>query len=134
MKRAFSGVFLALLTSAAHAQSYDDLAHKPDQWRGRSVSMSGRVIQSLQDGQNYTLRVNVTPDRYGWKDTVMVIYPSQPSSQNRIVEGDVINFRGLSDGIKSYQAVLGQTIQLPFIVACDVTRRGAARFVTPGKC
>jgi phosphohistidine swiveling domain-containing protein len=115
----------------AKAQSYDDLVRRPDQFRGQSVQLTGKVIQSLQDGEKYVLRVNVTQEKFGWKDTVLVAYKND-SRSDRIVEGDIIDISGTSNGITSYKAVLGQTIQLPSIAACRITPHGGGKFVSPG--
>lgn len=71
--------------------------------------------------RDYVLRVNVSPGEYNtWKDTIYVEYRTNPASDRRIVDGDVIDFRGKFIGIKSYTAVLGQTIQIPHVIACEV--------------
>ena len=40
-----------------------------------------------------------------------------PDQNPRILEGDVVQLWGEFVGIKSYKAVLGQTIQIPHVVA-----------------
>lgn len=132
IRRAIVSAMVFAAAVPALGQSYDNLVHSPDGFRGRKVLLTGKIIQSLQEGQVYTLRVNVTPEAYGlWKDTVLVIYKAQPLAA-RLVEGDIVDVRGTSKGIASYKAVLGQTIQLPEIDACLVIRHGGARFVSPG--
>jgi tetratricopeptide (TPR) repeat protein len=113
---------IALISSCADrvaAQTYDDLVRYPDRFAGYRVQLTGKVIQSLQDDAAYALRVNITSgpqDR--WTDTVWIDF--RTASPQRILEGDVIRIIGTFQGMKSYKAVLGQTIQLPYIVACDV--------------
>lgn len=126
-----ASVLACLAIASANAQTFDDLARSPDGLKGHSVYITGKVIQSQQDGDRYLLRVNITKERWGWKDTVLVAY-SQPASAFRIVEGDIVDINGFSSGITSYKSVLGQTIQLPAIRACDVTQHSGAKWVTPG--
>ena len=113
------------------AQSFEGLVRRPDQYRGQRVQLTGKVIQSLQEGENYMLRINVTQEKFGWKDTVLVAYKND-SRSDRIVEGDIVDFSGTSNGITSYKAVLGQTIQLPLITACRISPHSGAKFVSPG--
>ena len=97
---------------------YDLLARAPTQYAGRLVTFQGQVIQTTQEGLSYTLRVNVTRGKYDiWKDTIWVDYRAGSGSEPRILEKDIITLWGEFVGIKSYKAVLGQTIQIPYVVA-----------------
>jgi len=134
---------LAALTAQASAtewyaagQNYDSLARNPTAYSGKIVSFRGKVIQSVQTGQDYVLRVSVTMGEYNiWKDTVYVEYRASSSSTSRIVEDDIIDFRGRFVGIKSYTAVLGQTIQIPHIIACEVHPQTSIRVLrAPQPC
>ena len=100
---------------------YVALARRPDAYTGKYVHFEGKVIHSVQSGSDSMLRVNVTRGRLDvWKDTVYVEYHAH--SPERIIEGDVIIFGGRYAGIKPYQAALGQTVQIPYVVACDLQR------------
>jgi hypothetical protein len=102
----------------AGAIDYDLLARAPTQYAGRLVTFQGQVIQVSQDGLFYALRVNVTRGKYDfWKDTIWVDYRAGSGSEPRILEKDIITLWGEFVGIKSYKAVLGQTIQIPHVVA-----------------
>lgn len=54
------------------------------------------------------------------KETIWVEYRAPSPSAPRILEGDVIVMRGKFTGLVSYTAVLGQTIQLPRVIACEI--------------
>src|SRR5437899_689683 len=99
---------LILLTSVnaqtANAQNFNTLVHQPNQFLGHTIQLTGKVIQSLQEGQSYILRINVTQETYGWKDTVLVVYKSNSESE-RVAEGDIIDVIGTSIGIQSYKAI-----------------------------
>jgi hypothetical protein len=97
------------------------LSHFPERFAGKAIRLSGKVIQSIQDGNDYTLRVNVTRDGNFWKDTMLVNYRA-PAPSPRIVEGDFIDMGGVSTGIQSYKTILGATVQIPHLIACEITR------------
>ena len=135
MRNAVAFLLAAAIAFPAGAQTFDDLARSPTGLKGQSVYLTGKVIQSQQDGDRYLLRVNITPERWGWKDTVLVAFTQPEKSSNRIVEGDIVDINGWSNGITSYKAVMGQTIQLPSIHACDVTLHTGVKWVSPsGGC
>jgi hypothetical protein len=102
---------------------YDLLARSPTNYQGRLVSFQGKVIQATQGGLSYVLRVNVSHGKYdSWNDTIYVEYRASSESEPRILVGDIIGLWGEFVGIKSYTAVLGQTIQIPHVVARVIER------------
>jgi hypothetical protein len=132
-----AGIFLATLCSLdAVGQDYQTLARQPTAYSGRIVSFRGKIIQSLQTGVDYVLRVNVTRGEYNsWQDTVYVEYRANSPSEMRIIEGDIIDFRGRFDGIKSYTTVLGATVQIPHVIACQIRNAASPiRTVPRGDC
>jgi hypothetical protein len=85
------------------------------------VTFVGEVIQVLEDGLDVDLRVDVTKGPSGvWKDTIYVQYRRSSNSEPRILEGDTIRLSGDFKGLKSYEAILGQTITIPHVVASAV--------------
>jgi hypothetical protein len=118
--------------------TFDVLTQRPDQVRGRLVMLTGKVIQTIEESGQSHLRINITKEKWGWKDTVLIAY--EPSafktytSQTKILEGDIIDVDGVSTGNISYKAVLGQTVTIPGIVACRITLHTGARWVTPDGC
>lgn len=92
--------------------SYDDLARYPDENKGKSVVYRGKVVQKVSDT---TFRVNITQDKYGfWSDTVYVELKGQ-AKEARILEDDIIELLGVTNGERSYRAVLGNRITIPRI-------------------
>jgi hypothetical protein len=134
------GALLLALENAAVGQAqsnashemYLELQHRADSFVGKPLSFAGKVIQSIQSGQGSgnqgsgnqgsTLRINVTPGNYNsWQDTIYVDYGALAvKAQTSIAEGDLVSVRGTFTGIKSYQSVLGETIQVPAVVACVI--------------
>jgi hypothetical protein len=102
----------------AGAIGYDLLARSPTNYAGSLVSFRGKVVQATQSGTSYVLRVNVSRGKYeSWSDTIYVDYRAGSTADPRILEGDIIQLWGEFVGIKSYKAVLGQTIQIPYVIA-----------------
>ena len=99
--------------------TYQELARYPEQYEGMTLTRRGQVIQSMQDGPDFSLRVNVTQKGAHWSDTVWVDYRVF-GHNGRILEGDLIQFRAKFIGIKTYTTALGQMIQLPHFAACYV--------------
>jgi hypothetical protein len=101
----------------------------------------GKVVQVLEDGQNLSLRVDVQANldfsdpNYNISGSIVYVNCRKSScrkngpEQSRILEGDKIKFWGEYIGIVSYKAVLGQTIQIPRVVARIVEDQG--RYVRP---
>lgn len=113
-------------SSASH-EMYLELQRQADSFVGQPLSFAGKVIQSVRSGQGqssqgYALRINVTPGNYNsWQDTIYVDYSALARAiQNGVAEGDLVSVRGTFTGIKSYLSVLGETIQVPAVVACAI--------------
>lgn len=98
--------------------SYEQLARSPTAYAGQLVTFRGKVVQAVQGGLDYALRVNVSRGKYDiWQDTIYVDYRAASGREPRILDNDVVQLWGEFAGIKSYKAVLGQTIQIPHVVA-----------------
>lgn len=96
--------------------SFDDVARDPDAYEGKRVQFTGEVIQVMQDGNTYTLRVNVTPVSYGYTDTIMMSYTA-PEGAPRILEDDVLTFYGVMGGMYTYESIFGASITVPLLFA-----------------
>jgi hypothetical protein len=124
------------LNARAVAMPYDQIARDPGKYQGAIVVFEGKVVQALESGQNLVLRVDVAPNvdisdpnfRISG-DIVYVDYRKNHPDETRILEGDKVRLWGKYVGIYSYKAVLGQTIQIPHVVAQIVEDQG--RYVRP---
>jgi hypothetical protein len=113
--------------------TYEQLSRVPRNYANSIIALKGRVIQSIDSGgKDVIMRINVTPseDFRRWTDTVYVEYHrDDDQGGSRVIEGDVIEILGEFAGIKSYQTVLGATVQVPFIrsnygtIDTEMTRR-----------
>lgn len=107
--------------SKCQSYSYEEIARNPNAFTGKMAVFTGEVVQSQEEGNAYTLRVNVTKGEYGiWSDTILVSYVKSSSEEGRILEGDIITMYGTLNGTYTYTAVLGQQITVPSFIATFV--------------
>ncbi len=98
--------------------SYSDAARNPNNYIGKYVIFTGKIVQVQENGTNSMLRMNVTQDKYGiWKDTLYIDYQKKSSDESRILENDIITAYGKMNGIKSYESVLGNQVSIPHLIA-----------------
>lgn len=77
------------------------------------VKVYGKVLQAMEDGKSYTLRVAINDD---YSNIILVYIPSQYN--NRVIaEDDHITLYGLAKGRQSYETVFRSTKTLPYMVA-----------------
>lgn len=95
--------------------TYGDLARNADGLIGENIVCTGQVIQTLEDGDEVQMRVNVTAGDYGfWDDTVFVLYNKSDFS-TRILEEDIIQFWGSINGLITYETVMGNDVTIPSV-------------------
>lgn len=92
--------------------SYDELMRHNEDYVGDLVHYRAEVVQVMEVyGDNYVLRAKVTQGPYDrWEDTVWLDYEG-----DRVLEDDIVEFWGRVDGLKTYEAVLGNQITIPKI-------------------
>ena len=77
------------------------------------VRVYGKVLQAMEDGKAYTLRVAINAD---YDKIILVSIPSEYN--NRVIaEDDHITLYGLVKGRQSYETVFKSTKTLPLMVA-----------------
>ena len=91
--------------------TYEDLARYPDDYYGEKVKFEGKVIQSVEEDDSYTIRLAIDSDY----DQVVIGYFAESILESRILEDDIITVYGYSLGTISYESVLGSTITVPGI-------------------
>ena len=92
---------------------YEELFRYAESHKGTLVYYRGKVIQVIEKGKDFQLRVNVTAGEYDiWSDTVFVRYDDAPV---RILNDDIIHFVGRMNGTVTYESVLGGNITIPDI-------------------
>lgn len=97
--------------------SYDEIARNPDTYKGKYAKLTGQVIQVMEDGDSYTLRVDITKKGSYWTDTILVSYTKQDANESRILEDDVITMYGMLAGTYTYKTVMGSSLTVPLLYA-----------------
>ena len=98
------------IKSNALTVSYGDLMRSPDNYKGKIVHYRGEVVQVMENGgDSYVLRVAVTRGEYRiWTDIIWVNYQG-----SRVLENDIVELWGRVKGLKTYDAVLGNSVTIP---------------------
>ncbi len=91
--------------------TYDQLARTPDDFKGKKVKFTGKVLQVMEGSfaSDPAIRLAVNKNY----DTVLYGEYSSDIVSSRILEDDIITIYGKSSGLKSYQSTLGGTITIP---------------------
>lgn len=107
---------LAAKKANAIPTTYEDLFRAGNNVAGSYFRFEGKIIQDAGSG---TYRVSITKDpgysRVFWNDPILVTIAGTTSQ--KLIENDIIGFVGASAGLKSYQSIFGQTIELPWVLA-----------------
>lgn len=92
----------------AISPSYDDLFRNNEEYVGDIVYYKGSVVQVENlVGDEYVLRVSTRPF---YEDILYVLYKGQ-----RLLEDDTVEFWGEVNGLKTYTAILGNSVTVPEI-------------------
>jgi tetratricopeptide (TPR) repeat protein len=105
--------------------TYEQVARNPSDFVNAVITMSGKIVQTMDEGALGFLRVNVTPlgnDVTPLRDMVLVEYPIDRTAA-RLLDGDTIRFAARFLGIKSYKTVLGATVQVPYFKCIYTPKR-----------
>lgn len=89
--------------------TYESLVRTPDNYIGKKIKVSGKVVQLLEKDNKVNLRISVNGDS---NTKLLAIYDSK-ISKIRILENDNVTVAGTSGGIYTYDAKLGGTISIP---------------------
>ncbi len=100
--------------------SYEEIARDPDDYKGEKAKFTGEVIQVMQEGNSYTLRVDITKTRWGYDDTILVSYTAK-DGDSRILEDDIVTMYGLLGGMYTYETVMGSKMTVPLFYAEYIT-------------
>lgn len=99
---------------------YEKLCRNPDSYKGAYLTFVGEVVQVMEHGSSVHLRVNVTEVKtngYSYSTDTIYVITSLHEDGNRILEKDIVRLYGQSEGLRTYQAVLGNTVSIPSLKA-----------------
>ena len=89
--------------------TYDQLARTPDDFEGKKVKFTGKVVQVIEGSGSIQIRLAVN-DNY---DTILFGQYDSSIVGSRVLEDDHITIYGTSAGTISYQSTMGGTITIP---------------------
>ncbi len=98
------------------APSYDELARYPDKYKGRTVHLSGEVLQIINNNEYL---ISITKDGLVWTDNVYIKIKGG-TELAKVLEDDIIEVWGYGGGEKAYTSVLGQRRTVPAVDAYRV--------------
>lgn len=93
--------------------TYDQLARNPDAYIGKSIKISGKVLQADTSGDLCYARIAMNSSY----DTVIFVTYDKDLLSYRLLDDDIVTVYGTSLGVYSYEAVSGATITLPWLSA-----------------
>lgn len=91
--------------------SYDDLARDPDEHEGDMVTLSGTIIQVIEDDKYPEYRLAVD-DNY---DNIVLIEIPKKIMESRVLENDEITIYGQSAGTFDYESTSGEQVTVPAV-------------------
>lgn len=97
--------------------SYDALSRTPDEYEGEYVKFSGVVLQVCSEASSSRYYSTYRVATSGSYNNVVLLYVDNYGSKNRILEDDKITFYGTSEGLYTYETVLGSSVTIPSILA-----------------
>lgn len=92
--------------------TYDQLARTPDDFEGKKVKFTGKVIQVIEDDDTTQIRLKVNDN----SDTVLFGQYLSSITGHRVLEDDYITIYGESVGTISYDSTMGGKITIPGVV------------------
>ena len=96
---------------------YKGVSRDPDNYEGRYVKFTGKVLQVIEEGNLVAFRI-ATSGNY---DNVVFTIMYVPDNYSRILEDDRVEVTGTYGGLYSYETVRGDTVTIPQINADLVT-------------
>lgn len=91
--------------------TYNQLARTPDNFNGRKVKFSGKVIQVMEGNTEVQLRIAVN-NNY---DTILYVAYDPRITPSRVLENDYVTVKGESEGLFTYQSTGSGNISIPLV-------------------
>ena len=91
--------------------TYDQLARTPDDYTGKNVKFSGKVVKVIEGDNETHIRLAVDRDY----DTIIYAAYESDLVSSRVLEDDNITIYGISIGNYTYESTLGGQITIPAV-------------------
>ena len=96
--------------------TYDNLARNPDTYKWKKVKFKGEVLQVIEDSNITEIRLATKSSPWGgYMEDVVYLSISNSMLDSRILEGDIITIYGISQGLFTYETVMGSNMTIPLI-------------------
>lgn len=103
--------------------TYDQVARNPDDYLGKKINFTGRVLQVMESGSKVQLRLGVDGN---YDNVILVEANTSALNGGRVLEDDLVTAAGYSAGIMSYKSTIGGKISIPSMDAKIISDQGAA--------
>lgn len=104
--------------SECQTYKYKTIFRYAEEYKGKKVKYTGKVVQVIEGSSFTSYRVNVTKDRWGYyDDTIYVIFMDLDKTTPRILEDDIITFYGTLGDLYTYETVMGASVTIPSVTA-----------------
>ncbi len=90
--------------------TFSQLARTPDEYVGKKIKLSGKVIQVIEGTSSNNLRIAIDDD---YDQVILVEYFPSIVAQ-RVLEDDMITIYGVSMGTHTYKSTMGGMITVPY--------------------
>lgn len=111
------------IISNAQSVTYDDLARSTDAMEGSYIKVHGQIQQVLEDDTVYQGLISISYDDnpyYSYYyDNILYDLPKQ-FIDVRLLEGDVVTFYGVSEGLLTYTSAFNIQTTLPSMTVVKV--------------
>lgn len=106
-----------LYKDECEAYSYDTIARNPSKYKNEKGYVYGKVIQVIESGNDYTLRVAMN----GSYSSVILVSYTKPAGDDRILEDDWVKMYGVWYGTYTYESTMGASITVPLYLCKYLT-------------
>lgn len=103
--------------------TYEQIARTPDDFKGKKMQFTGKVIQVIEGKSETQLRLAVNGDS---NNVILIGFDPAILNGSRVLEDDLIIASGTSIGTMSYDSTLGGKITIPAMVAKIISDQGKA--------
>lgn len=110
-------------TSYKTGITYDQIARTPDDYKGKKMQFTGKVVQVVEDKDETDIRLAVDGN---YDNIIMVGFDPDILNGSRVLEDDLVTISGKSVGTISYKSTNDGKITVPAIMAKIVDDQGKA--------
>lgn len=103
--------------------TYDQIARTPDDYKGKKMQFTGKVVQVVEDKDETDIRLAVDGN---YDNIIMVGFDPDILNGSRVLEDDLVTISGKSVGTISYKSTNDGKITVPAIMAKIIDDQGKA--------